>query len=138
MAKRMDKAVISIVEDDASVREAMGNLMKAIGYQTVAFESGEAFLDASETVGTACLILDVRMPGMSGLDLQRRLALSGNRTPIVFVTAHMDDDTRRQALRAGAVAFLRKPVSETDLLGAVGAALKPSAKQTPSYKIKKL
>ena len=128
----MDTAVISIVEDDASVREAMGNLMKAIGYQTVAFESGEAFLDFSESVETACLILDVCMPGMNGLDLQRRLALSGNRTPIVFVTAHMNDHTRRQALQAGAVAFLRKPVSEADLLSAVGAALKPSPKQIPS------
>jgi FixJ family two-component response regulator len=136
MAGRADTAVISIVEDDASVREAMGNLMKATGYQTVAFESGEAFLGFSETVETACLILDVRMPGMNGLDLQRRLALSGNRTPIVFVTAHMNDYTRRQALQAGAVAFLRKPVSEADLLSAVGAAFKPSPKQTPSLKIK--
>jgi FixJ family two-component response regulator len=132
MAKRMDNAVISIVEDDASVREAMGNLMKAIGYQTVAFESGEAFLDSSATVETACLILDIRMPGMNGLDLQRRLGLSGNRTPIIFVTAHWDDDARRRALQAGAVAFLLKPVSETDLLGAVSAALKSSPKPTPS------
>jgi len=128
----MDQAVISIVEDDASVREAMGNLMKAIGYQTAAFESGEAFLDSSATVETACLILDIRMPGMNGLDLQRRLGLSGNRTPIVFVTAHWDDDARRRALQAGAVAFLLKPVSEADLLGAVSAALKSSLKPTPS------
>ena len=128
----MDKAVITIVEDDASVREAMENLMKAIGYQTVAFESGEAFLDSSATVETACLILDIRMPGMNGLDLQRRLGLSGNRTPIVFVTAHWDDDARRRALQAGAVAFLLKPVSEADLLGAVSVALKSSPKPTPS------
>lgn len=133
----MDTAVISIVEDDASVREALGNLMKVIGYQTVAFESGEAFLHFSESVRTACLILDVCLPGMNGLDLQRRLALSGNRTPIVFVTAHMNDRTRRQALQAGAVAFLRKPVGEADLLRAVGAALKPSPKQTPSLQNQK-
>lgn len=137
MARRADTALISIVEDDASVREAIGNLMKALGYQIAMFDSSEAFLGISPTIETACLILDVRMPGMSGLDLQRRLGLSGNQIPIVFVTAQGNDDIRRQALQAGAVALLHKPVSEADLLGAVGAALKASSKQTPSIQNQK-
>lgn len=137
MARRADTAFISIVEDDPSVREAMGNLMKALGYQTAMFDSSEAFLAVSETIKPACLILDVRMPGMNGLDLQRRLALSGNRVPIVFITAHTDDDARKQALQAGAVAFLRKPVSEADLLGAVDAALKSSPRKTSAIQNQK-
>jgi FixJ family two-component response regulator len=137
MARRADTALISIVEDDASVREAIGNLMKALGYQIAMFDSSEAFLGLSPAIETACLILDVRMPGMSGLELQRRLVLSGNQIPIVFVTAQGNDDARRQALQAGAVAFLHKPVSEADLLGAVGTALKASTKQTPSIQNQK-
>ena len=118
------------MEDDASVREATGNLLKALGYQTAMFDSSEAFHAASKTIEPACLILDIRLPGMNGLELQRRLVLGGSRIPIVFVTAHADDTFRRQALRAGAVAFLRKPASEADLLGAVGAALESSPRQT--------
>jgi FixJ family two-component response regulator len=115
--------VISIVDDDASVRESLTSLFRSLGFQVEAYASAEAFLDSGHARATQCLLLDVRMPGMSGLELQQRLAAASIRAPIIFLTAHGDEDMRTHALRAGAVDVLPKPFSEKALLDAVHAAL---------------
>jgi FixJ family two-component response regulator len=115
--------MISIVDDDESVRDALENLLKSIGYRAEVFASAEEFLRLGHHEDSRCLILDVRMPGLSGLELQRQLVSSGPSIPIVFITAHGDEAERAQAFRAGAVAFLRKPFAEEALLTAVQAAL---------------
>jgi FixJ family two-component response regulator len=115
--------LISIVDDDASVRDALRSLMDSLGYHAEVFASGEAFLNSPYVSQTNCLIADVRMPGMSGLELQDRLNASGAPVPIVFISAHDDGEARAQGLRAGAVDFLKKPFSEDSLLGAIGACL---------------
>jgi FixJ family two-component response regulator len=115
--------LISIVDDDESVREAIESLIKSVGYKAQVFESAEQFLDRNNIEEESCLILDVKMPGMSGLELQRRLAADGYQIPIIFISAHSDDKTRAQALAAGAVDFLFKPFSEEALVDAVHAAL---------------
>ena len=116
-------SLISIVDDDESVGEALQSLMKSMGFQTAVFASAEDFLNSADLNDTACLILDVRMPGMSGLELQAELAASNRRIPIIFVSAHSLEEARARALSAGAVAFLRKPFSEDALLGAVDLSL---------------
>ena len=118
--------LISIVDDDESVRDALRSLMDSIGYHAEVFASGEAFLKSPYVAQTDCLIADVRMPGMSGLELQERLNASGSAVPIVFISAHDDGEARAQGLRAGAVDFLKKPFSEESLLGAIGACLDKS------------
>jgi FixJ family two-component response regulator len=115
---------ISIVDDDESVREALKSLLESVGYSTKVFASAEEFLRSNNHQETQCLILDIRMPGMSGLELQRRLVAAGFRIPIIFITAHADEEGRAPALREGAVAFLRKPFSEEALLSAVQSALR--------------
>ncbi len=115
--------VIAIVDDDESVREAVESLLKSVGFRTEAFASAEEFLHSGHHQETRCLILDLRMPGMSGLELQRRLVAAGSSISIIFITAHGDEEARAQALGAGAVAFLRKPFSEEALLRALQAAL---------------
>ena len=114
--------VISIVDDDASMRESLTSLLRSHGFAVLTFASAEEFLQSGQAPATRCLLLDVRMPGMSGLELQERLA-GGRRTPIIFLTAHGDEQARARALRAGAVDFLSKPFSEHALLDAVRAAL---------------
>ena len=118
----MPPPLISIVDDDESMRASLDNLVRSVGLRAQAFSSAEAFL-ASPGIETACLILDVRMPGMSGLDLQRQLAASLVRVPIIFVTSHIDEHVRTRALEAGAVAFLYKPFREDDLLDAIDCVL---------------
>jgi FixJ family two-component response regulator len=118
--------LISIVDDDASLRNSLANLIRSVGFRTQGFASAEAFLSSSQARETACLILDVRMAGMNGLDLQRHLAAADWRIPIIFITSHADDDARARALEAGAVGFLYKPCREEDLFGAMEAALKRS------------
>jgi FixJ family two-component response regulator len=115
--------VISIVDDDESVREAIESLIKSVGLGARVFASAEEFLNSNHIEDTSCLILDMRMPGMSGLELQRRLSAAGHGIPIIFISAHSDDQTRAQALGAGAVDFLFKPFSETALVDAVRAAV---------------
>ena len=115
--------MISIVDDDESVRDALDSLLKSIGYRTEVFASATEFLRLGHNEDAKCLILDVRMPGLSGLELQRQLVASGSSIPIIFITAHGDEAARAQALAAGAVAFLRKPFTEEALLNAVQAAL---------------
>ena len=100
--------------------------MDSIGYHAEVFASGEAFLNSPYAFETDCLIADVRMPGMSGLQLQERLNAAGSAVPIVFISAHDDGEARAQGLRAGAVDFLKKPFSEDSLLGAIGACLEQS------------
>lgn len=118
--------LISIVDDDEALRNSLDDLLQSIGFGTRGFPSAEAFLSSSQARDTACLILDVRMPGMNGLDLQTRIAAAHWRLPIIFVTSHTDDDARARALEAGAVAFLHKPFREEELLNAIHAALKLS------------
>ena len=118
--------LIAIVDDDDSLRKSLDNLLRSVGFRTQGFASAEAFLSSQHVHDTACLILDVRMPGMSGLELQRQLGAANWSIPIIFITAHADDDARAQALAAGAVDFLYKPFREEDLLDAIDVALKRS------------
>jgi FixJ family two-component response regulator len=115
--------LVIIVDDDASVREALCELMLSAGFEAVSFNSTKALLETSALEQPGCLILDVRMPGSSGLDLQRHLTSSGNPKPIIFLTAHGDIPMTVQAMKAGAVDFLTKPVRDQTLLDAVNAAI---------------
>src|SRR5215510_13377872 len=101
--------VISIVDDDASFRRATGRLVESLGYEVEKFGSAEEFLKSGRVDDTACLISDVQMPGMSGIDLQNRLLAQGYRLPIIFVTAYPESNVRAQALASGALGFLNKP-----------------------------
>lgn len=112
-------AMISVVDDDASVREALKGLLKSAGFQAAAFASAEEFLDSGRLANTSCLILDVRMPGMGGLELQRRIVAGDHRVPVIFITAHGDEELRARALEAGAADYLYKPFSEQTLLDAI-------------------
>lgn len=114
---------ISIVDDDESVREALKSLIDSVGLRSEVFGSAEEFLNSPCVFTTDCLIADVRMPGMSGLDLQERLKAVNSSIPIVFISAHDDREARARGLRAGAVDFLQKPFSEDSLLGAITACL---------------
>jgi FixJ family two-component response regulator len=116
--------LISIVDDDDALRTSLDDLIRSIGFRTQGFASAEAFLSSNQARSTACLILDVRMAGMNGLELQRQMVAAKWRIPIIFITSHSDDDARARALAAGAVAFLDKPFHEEDLLKAINAALK--------------
>ena len=122
-----ESRLVAIVDDDASVGRSTGRLVRSLGYRAEVFDSAEAFLDSPQATSTACLILDVRMPGMGGLALQRRLSESGPRIPIIFVTALASDEEGQRALRAGAVAFLRKPVDKATLFRLLGAVLEGPA-----------
>jgi FixJ family two-component response regulator len=115
--------LVAIVDDDESVRNALEGLMKAVGLPAQAFASAEEFLSSGQQHSTACLIADIRMPGMSGLDLQARLNSDRCKIPMIFITAHGDTNMRMQALRAGAVEFLAKPFNDDVLLEHVRAAL---------------
>ncbi len=125
-----DTPVICVVDDDPAVVEAVVGLMESVGHAAMGFSSAEEFLCSPRVGRTACLILDVRMPGMGGLELQRRLTADGDRTPIVFITAHGEGDTSTEALRLGAVAFLHKPFSQESLLDAICSALESRARWT--------
>jgi FixJ family two-component response regulator len=120
---RHDTRVVSIVDDDASLRRSLRNLLTSVGFRVETFASAEDFLRSVQHEASACLVLDLRMAGMSGLDLLRHLAVTGSRIPVVILTAHGDDETRQRALEGGAVAFLGKPFRADDLLGAVRTAL---------------
>ena len=115
--------LVIVVDDDASVREALSELILSAGCQPVCFASPHELLDADELDSPGCLILDVRMPGTSGLDLQHHLATSGNPKPIIFLTGHGDVPMTVQAMKAGAVDFLTKPVRDQTLIDAVNAAI---------------
>jgi FixJ family two-component response regulator len=110
-----DVPLVAIVDDDASVRQSTCRLVRSFGYRAQTFGSGQEFLSSTTAPETACLLLDVRMPGMDGLEVQRRLAELGERVPIVFLTAQASEDEERRARSAGAVEFLRKPVGQATL-----------------------
>jgi FixJ family two-component response regulator len=115
--------VIAIVDDDAPLREALGSVLKAAGFGIDTFASAEEFLKSSRRSHPSCLILDVRLPGMSGIELQRRLLDANYGVPIIFVTAHGDEDLRDLVMKAGAAGFLNKPVRSETLLKEIHAAL---------------
>ena len=115
--------LISVVDDDNSVRESVECLLRSVRFGVVAFASAEEFLSSDRVSETDCLIADVRMPGMNGLELQSRLVASHPEMPVIFITAHGDEQLRSRALKGGAVDFLLKPFSEEALLTAVQVAL---------------
>jgi FixJ family two-component response regulator len=123
MATQMKANLVAIVDDDESLRSALEGLMKAVGLPARAFSSAEDFLRSGQQHQTACLIADIRMPGMSGLELQATLNSQKCRIPTIFITAHGDAEMRMRALRAGAVEFLAKPFSDDVLLENIKAAL---------------
>ena len=114
---------ISVVDDDVSMRQAIKGLLKSAGFHAEVFASAEEFLNSGRLGGTACLILDVRMPGMSGIELQERLIASGRMVPIIFITAHADEQERARALERGAVDCLQKPFTDDALLDAIAKAV---------------
>ena len=119
-----DGPLISVVDDDESVRDSTTTLLRSVGYEVATFESGEMFLDSITLPETRCVILDIRMPGMSGLDVQRCMNLSDSEIPVIFVTAHDNTITRTLAMSSGASAVFHKPFAVSDFLAAVEAALK--------------
>jgi len=120
-----DPFLISIIDDDESVREALWGLVRSVGFAVSTFGSAEEFVNSDQLGSADCLILDVCMPGMSGIELQRQLVAGDYGVPVIFITAHGDEDIRAQALRGGAEAVLIKPFSEEALLNAIHAALSP-------------
>jgi len=123
MANQEKTKLVAIVDDDDLMRNALQGLLETIGLQARAFESAEEFLKSGQQHQTACLIADIRMSGMSGLDLQAKLNEERCRIPTIFITAHGDAKMRMQALRAGAVEFLAKPFDDEVLIESVRAAL---------------
>ena len=118
------KAIVFVVDDDASVREGLGSLIRSAGLRVETFASAQEFLARPRSDVPSCLVLDVRLPGLSGLDLQKRLAEVNIEIPIVFITGHGDVPTSVQAMKAGAVEFLTKPFVDRDLLDALQQAIK--------------
>jgi FixJ family two-component response regulator len=122
-------ATVFLVDDDASVRKALTRLLRSAGYDVKAFASAREFLDNAQDEGPACLVLDIRMPGLSGIDLQRELQTANAILPIIFITGHGDIPTSVKAMKAGAVDFLPKPVKDHDLLTGIEQALARSARE---------
>ena len=123
MASQGKVKMVAIVDDDELMRGALQGMLKSVGLPSQAFASAEEFLQSGQQQQTACLITDIRMPGMSGLELQAKLNAQHCRIPTIFITAHGDTKMRMQALRAGAVEFLAKPFDDEVLLESVRAAL---------------
>ena len=119
----MNANLISVVDDDGSVRRTTKLLVESFGYRAAVFESAESFLKSDQLYDTACLVVDVQMPGMNGLQLQSHLADEGYSIPTIFITAYADKESRRQAMEAGAVAFLDKPFNDQQLLKSIRSAL---------------
>ncbi len=117
------QAIVFVVDDDASVREALERLIRSAGLRVESFASAGEFLNRPRADAPACLVLDVRLPDLSGLDLQRRMADANNEIPIVFITGHGDIPTTVRAMKAGAVEFLTKPLVEGDVLGSIRDAI---------------
>jgi FixJ family two-component response regulator len=115
---------IAIVDDDHAVREATQQLVRSLGYRVWTFASADEFLKSEQVSNTSCLITDVHLPGLSGLDLQDRLIARGHRIPIIFITAYPEENVRTRAMKAGAVGFLSKPFDGGHLLSCLEKALK--------------
>jgi FixJ family two-component response regulator len=116
--------VISIVDDDASVRNATDRLVRSLGYTSHSFASAEDFLRSTDVTDAACVVTDVQMPGMSGLELQRLLSAQGCLAPIIFITAFPEERTKARALEAGAVCFLTKPFDGLELIKWINRAIR--------------
>jgi len=121
------KPLIAVVDDDQSIREALENLISSVGFEVKLFASAEEYLDSDTPSQTDCAILDVRLPGITGLELQQRLVAEEQSIPVIVITAQGDDKTHDEAVAAGAIAFLKKPVTEAALLSAVESALNRNA-----------
>lgn len=120
----MTENLISVVDDDESVRRTTTLLLESFGFQAAAFESAETFLKSGHLHETSCLIVDVQMPGMTGLQLQSHLAAAGCGIPIIFISAYESSDSRQRAMQAGAVGFLGKPFGDKQLLQTIHSALR--------------
>ncbi len=117
------RPLVAVVDDDESVRESLPDLLGEFGFRSKVFSSAEEFLASGSVGQMKCLVSDVVMPGMTGLDLQQELKVRGHKIPIIFITARKDETVRKRALDQGAVGFLLKPFSDTALLGALNTAL---------------
>jgi FixJ family two-component response regulator len=118
------RPLIAVVDDDQSVREALENLISSVGFGVQVFASAEAFLDSDAPASTDCAVLDLGLPGISGLELQLKLTADGQSIPAIIITAQGDDKIRAEAFAAGVIAFLKKPFKEEVLLAAIDSALK--------------
>jgi len=118
------KRIIVTVDDDRRVRDSMQAVMESAGYTSIAFASAQEFLQSGTLARATCLIADVRMPGIDGLELQRRVRLERPQLPVIFITAHDDDDIRQRALQGGAIEFMCKPFDAADLLDTIEEALR--------------
>src|ERR1700677_1343617 len=118
-----NQTIVMIVDDDDSIRKAVRRLMKSYGFAVETFASAEEFLGSDRLAKTSCLILDIHMPGMNGLELQKRLVASGSVVPIIFITSFTDDRARAQAMNAGAAGYLAKPFSDDELLSCIYSVL---------------
>jgi FixJ family two-component response regulator len=125
----MARNLISVVDDDESIRRTTTLLIESFGFRAAAFESADGFVKSDQLHDTACLIVDVQMPGMNGLQLQSHLAAKGCGIPIIFITAYDDKESRQRAIQAGAVAFLDKPFSDEQLLQTLRSALKEEVRE---------
>lgn len=123
MATSQSESIVFVVDDDASIRDAVKSLLKSVGMRSEAFGSTEEFVKAARPEIPSCLVLDVRLPGMSGLEFQEELAKTGIRIPVIFVTAHGDIPMTSRAMKAGAIEFLPKPFQKQELLDAIYQAL---------------
>ena len=123
MERPQSNLLVATVDDDRRVRESVQNVLESAGYDAITFGSAETFLLSGVLSRVTCVIADVRLPGMDGTELQRRIRLERRQLPVILITAHDDDDVRQQALRDGAVAFLVKPFDAGDLLQYVAGAM---------------
>ena len=124
MSRSKPIAIVSIVDDDEPVREAIKRLVQSLDYNACTFASANEFLKSEQVHDTSCIITDLQMPGLSGIDLQDILIARGHRTPIIFITAYPEEDVRARAMKAGAVGFLSKPVNHDHLVGHLEITLK--------------
>ena len=118
------KQLVVGVDDDFRLRESLKSLVESAGYAAATYSSAEEFLQSGALAGAACLVTDVRMPGMNGIELQRRIRLERPELPVIFISAHQDDEARERALDEGAIRFLYKPFDGAELLRTIEAALK--------------
>ena len=127
-ARKLDDPIVFVVDDDDSMRRALGNLIRSVGLQVELFSSAQEFLGYKMPSVPACLVLDVRLRGFSGLDVQRELASAGNPIPIIFITSHGDIPMSVRAMKAGAIEFLPKPFRDQDLLDAIYQAIEQNSR----------
>jgi len=121
-AMPQESLTIYVADDDESIRRALKRLLRSVGHRAVTFESAEAFMDSVPEGGEGCLVLDIHLPGMTGLDLHEKLSAEGAQYPVIFMTAHDNPQWRQRAKEVGAVAYLRKPFDEQSLLDAIQLA----------------